>query len=162
MKEKTLQKLQRKFLSLPLHHIDTDVIIEPENAENGRCCTRYMKRAGIKYRGRLSIPVLGEILLYTIKELKDKKNQYTMLDLILGFISERKIEFASVDCVEEIISKIKQIDSRIEPMDRLNLACAVADGADTFVTLDGKLLGNKKLVTELNIEIKNPSEFPLS
>ena len=75
MKEKTLFKLEKRFLALPLHHIDTDVILEPESTEAGRYCTRYVKRIGVMYRGKLAIPVLGELLLYIIQELKDKKEQ---------------------------------------------------------------------------------------
>lgn len=121
-----------------------------------------MKRLDKMHRGKLSIPVLGELLLYILKELKDKKEQYILLDLILGLVKEREIKIVSVENVEETIMKIKVIDSRIEPMDRLNLACAAADGADTFVTMDKNLVNNEKLEKELNIKIIHPKEVPLS
>lgn len=158
MKKKTLMKLIKRFERLPLHHIDSSIELEPENTQDGRYCTKYFNRVGEKYRGRFCIPALGEMLL-AISFITDKTKQYDTLDVFLRLIKERKIGFASVENVEGYITKIKEIDKRIEPMDALILACAVADGADKLVTLDEKLIHNEKLENELVIEIRHPKEL---
>ena len=66
MKDKTKEKYERWAESLPLHHIDTSVILENPKTINGRFCTKYLQRVGYKYRGVLSLPVLGELFLRII------------------------------------------------------------------------------------------------
>jgi len=44
-------------------------------------------------------------------------------------------------------------------MDALNLATAITENADVFVTLDGTLLENKKLEKEFEIKIKHPADL---
>ncbi len=43
-------------------------------------------------------------------------------------------------------------------MDALNLATAITEDADVFVTPDDKLAGNKKLESAFKIKIKRPGE----
>ena len=64
MLRKTAQRLERRLFSLPLHHIDTSVFLEPENTENGRYCKRYLQKVGYKYKGKLyhEFPASIEIL----------------------------------------------------------------------------------------------------
>lgn len=52
--------MTRELKGLPLHHIDTSIILEPEITEDGRHCTKYLQRVGYNYRGVLSTPVLSE------------------------------------------------------------------------------------------------------
>ncbi|MBU5537689.1 MAG: PIN domain-containing protein [Candidatus Aenigmatarchaeota archaeon] len=158
MKKKTLLRLIRRFEKLPLHHIDSSIELEPGDTEDGKYCTKYFNIVGYKYRGKFCIPALGEILL-AISFIADKTKQYDALDVFLKLIKERKIRFASVENTEEYVIKIKQLDKGIEPMDRLILACAIADGADTFVTLDEKLIHNEKIEKEFGIKIRHPHEL---
>ena len=44
-------------------------------------------------------------------------------------------------------------------MDSLNLATAITENADVFVTLDGTFLENKKLESAFGIKIKHPGEL---
>ncbi len=159
MKRKTLIKLQRKFLALPLHHIDTDIILEPENTENGRYCKRYLNKLGYKYRGVLSLPTLGEIFL-NILSLKTPREKYVTLDIIDSLIILRKIEFYTPRNIGELLIKIRNLDSRIEPTDAEILACAIEASASALVTLDSKLIHNETLEKKFNIEIKHPCELP--
>ena len=58
MLRKTKEKLERRLVTLPLHHIDTSVVIEPENTPDGRFCRRYLQKVSYNYRGVFSAPVL--------------------------------------------------------------------------------------------------------
>ncbi|ODS42647.1 MAG: hypothetical protein MSIBF_04920 [Candidatus Altiarchaeales archaeon IMC4] len=72
-------------------------------------------------------------------------------------IDKRKIDFSSPQFkTYKILEEIKAIESRTEPMDALNLATAIAENASVFVTMDDKLVGNKKLESEFGIKIRHP------
>lgn len=149
----------RKFQKLSLHHIDTSVILEPENTENGRYCTRYLRLVGYKYGGKFSIPMLGELLLYIIQKLDELSKRYDTLDAILKIVFGREIGISSVRGVEEIFLKTKEVLSSLEPMDRLLLSCAIRDCA-TFVTIDTRLLRiGSHIKRNFGIEVKHPSEL---
>ena len=62
MKKKTFEKLLRRFLGLPPHHIDTSILLEPEKTEDGRDCRKYLQKVGYDYRGKLSLPVFAKFL----------------------------------------------------------------------------------------------------
>ncbi len=55
-------------------------------------------------------------------------------------------------------NKFKNEVTRTEPRDALNLACAITEDTEVFVTLDDKLVGNKKLESAFKIKIKRPGE----
>lgn len=158
MKKKTKEKLERKFLILPLHHINSDVILEPENTEEGRDCKRYLERVGKKYRGVISLPVLGEILM-DILSLETVREKYIALDLVDSIIAERKITYYTQKNIGKSLLKVKELDTRIDPTDAEIFACSVEDGAKILVTLDSDMVHNIKLEQTFNIEIKHPSEL---
>lgn len=71
MKRKTFLKLQREFEILPSHHMDTAIFIESDKETKlGDICSDYLNRVGYKYRGVVSLSVLGEFLLITFKRYK--------------------------------------------------------------------------------------------
>ncbi len=158
MQKKTEERLEREFLVLPLHHIDTNILLEPENTENGRFCQRYLQKVGSKYRGYVSLPVLGEILM-NIFSLKTLHEKYVALDTINSLLSVRKIDFYTPGNIGDYLNKVRGLDSRIESTDAQIFVCGVEHGAKTFVTLDSKLIHNKRLEEEFDIEIKHPSEL---
>jgi len=83
MKPKTLKKLLRRFQRLPLHHIDTNVIVEAlKDTKLGNICPGYLNRVGYKYRGVLSSSVLGEFLLHVLKDIKESEERKFMLNFI--------------------------------------------------------------------------------
>lgn len=143
-----------KFQILPLHHIDTSVILEKQTTDNGKYCKKYLNVVGYRYRGAISFPVLSE-LFFKILKLETFDEQWDTFDLIKSLIKEKKILFYSPKNIAEIDNKIKEIDSRIEPLDGQIVACAAEDEA-TLVTIDTKLTENSKLEKELGIEMKHP------
>lgn len=44
-------------------------------------------------------------------------------------------------------------------MDALNLATAIAENANVFVTMDNDLVGNKRIESFFKIKIKHPDEL---
>ncbi|PKP58729.1 MAG: hypothetical protein CVT88_06815 [Candidatus Altiarchaeales archaeon HGW-Altiarchaeales-1] len=161
MKKKTMDRLERKWLNLPLHHIDACVILEALIKHKGyEDCENYLNRVGYKYIGDLSIFALGEIVMTSIRKF-EKEMEYNESSLIIArLIDKRKIGFSSPQFkTYDIVKKIKAIESRVEPMDALNLATAITENADVFVTLDGTLLENKKLEKEFEIKIKHPADL---
>jgi len=62
MKNKTKNKLERKWQNLPLHHIDACIVMEVLMVgDNCEYCENYLNNVGYKYGGVLSISVFGEI-----------------------------------------------------------------------------------------------------
>jgi hypothetical protein len=61
MKIKTLEKLRKRFEKLPLHHIDSCVLLEAlKETKLGNVCGDYLNRVRYKYGGSLSSSVLGD------------------------------------------------------------------------------------------------------
>ncbi|MDI6730736.1 MAG: hypothetical protein QMD06_04270 [Candidatus Altarchaeum sp.] len=58
-----------------------------------------------------------------------------------------------------IVEKIKTIESRVEPMDVLNLATVIVENANVFVTMDNDLVGNKMTASFFKIKIKHSDEL---
>jgi len=161
MKNKTKNKLERKWQNLPLHHIDACIVMEVlmvgDNCED---CENYLNKVGYKYRCVLSIPVFGEIFKSLVTKFEKEIGGENAFIVVSRLIDKRKIDFSSPQFkTYEIVEKIKTIESRAEPMDSLNLAIAIANDASVFVTMDATLLGNKKLESEFGIKIKHPSEL---
>lgn len=158
MKKKTLLKLQRRLEKLPLHHIDTSIILEPEKTENGRYCRKYLQKVGYNFRGKISFSVLGEILL-NIMSLENYTEQHTALDLFQRLIKVRKIGLYVQKRTEDIVKRIREIDARIDPIDAEILACTIEDEAQVLITLGTKLIHNEKLEKEFGIRIRHPNEL---
>ncbi len=158
MKPKTLAKILRRIEILPLHEIDTSVILEPDYTEDGRYCRRYLNLIGNKYRAVIPFPVMSEFLL-AICALKSSKDRYDLLDGFTDLVSVKKAAFYSPNDIGELLIKIRDLDSRIKPTDREIVACGIENGCDTIVTLDGDLIHNQKLEEELNIKIMHPKEL---
>lgn len=158
MKPKTAGKILRRFQSLPLHHIDTSVILEPENTDDGRYCRRYLQLVGNKYRDVVPFPVLSELLL-AITEMEKTRDRYDFLDILVNMISVKKIVFYAPKDIGGLLIKIRELDSRVEPTDREIVACGVEHGCDTIITLDKNLIHNKKLESGLDVKIRHPKEL---
>ena len=158
MKPKTVEKILRRFQRLPLHYIDTSIILEPEKGEDGRHCRRYLQLVGNKYRGVIPFPVLSELLL-AITEMEKIRDRYDFLDILMDMISVKKIAFYAPKDIGKLLIKIKELDSRIEPTDREIVACGAEHNCDTIVTLDKNLIHNEKLESGLNVKIRHPKEL---
>lgn len=161
MKPKMLEKILRRFQRLPLHFIDTNILVEAlKDTKLGNKCSSYLNRVGYKYRGTLCSSVLGEFLLHVLKDIKESEERKYMLDFIDKISKKTKCGYSSLKYENfHIVDKIKEIDSRVEAADAIHLANCVQDKAITFVTFDEKLVGNLKLEKEFNIKILHPEKL---
>ncbi len=142
----------------PKQHIDTSVLIEPENTEDGRFCKRYLQKVNYNYTGVLSFPVLSELFLI-VQGLNDFNDRYDFLEPLLAMIKIRNMQlYAQVD-IGTILNSIRIADNRISPIDREILACASEDAAQALVTLDKDMLHNKNLEKTLRIRILHPKDL---
>lgn len=145
-------------MALPKHHIDTSVIVEPENTKEGIQCKRYLQKLGYNYTGVLSFPVLSE--LFTIlASIEDFNGRYDFLESILATIKSRSIMFYSPKNTIMLLREIKLAEARIGNADREILACASEDKSYALVTLDKDMLNNKKLESLLRIKILHPKDL---
>lgn len=155
-KYKTLKRLKRRFLGREHHHIDTSVLIEvlfrqPEMYS----CVKYLNEVGTggKYRVSVSILVLGEVFkgCLSIDDYKDRRLVY---DAFEELIDEKQICFYSPPKrAFELAVKIFDFDTRINPMDSLNYACAVCDKAKAFVCKDTDF--SEQLIKEFGVKVVN-------
>ena len=81
MLEKIKEKLERRFTVLPLHHIDTSVVIETEKTEDGRYCRKYFQLLGYKYMAKFSSITMGELFM-TMLESKEPDARLSFLSIL--------------------------------------------------------------------------------
>ena len=143
---------------LQLHHIDTSIILEPKGTENGMYCRKYLQKVGYNYRGVLSFPVLSE-LFSVVLLLQKYEERMTLFETINDIVKAREIKFYSPKKTETIISKIKEIDRRLDPLDVEILACAIENKASVLVTLDDKMLASTKIQDSFKIRINHPKDL---
>jgi len=161
MQKKTEERLEREFLVLPLHHIDTDVITESaKGTKLGDICLDYLNRVGYKYRGTLSLPVLGEFLLITIRDNETVEKKELAVKSLDTLIQKRKIKFFTpLKSTYLTAYEVMNSDTRIEPTDAINYAMAVQENADTFVSFDEKLLDNPTLENVFGVKVLHPKDL---
>ena len=140
------------------HHIDTSVLVEPENTEDGRICKRYLQKINYNFYGVLSFPVLGELFMI-LSKFEDFNDRYDFIESVLATIRSRDIKFYAARNIGNLLNNIEAIDSRIDYTDMEIMACACEDACHSLVTLDKDMLNNKKLETFLGIKILHPREF---
>src|SRR3989338_6533260 len=105
MKIKTIEKLRQRFERLPVHHINTDVILEPHDTDNGRACARYLQLVGYNYRGRLSFPVLSEIFLkFLLVSMREKRE--IIVEIMDNLRKKRKIDYYSPRKIGRLMEEI--------------------------------------------------------
>lgn len=143
------------------HHIDTSVIVEPENTEDGRYCKRYLQKLNYIYSGVLSFPVPSELFVI-MQSFDDFNDRYDFLEPLLAMIRVRRIVFYASKDISALLNSIKSAERRISPVDREILACASEDEAHALVTLDKDMVNNKALERILGIKILHPKELVTS
>ncbi len=162
MKPKTLEKILRRFQRLPLHGIDSSIILEASN-EKGRfreSCKNYLNKLGYNFRGILPISVVGEVFIIIETDMVDKTEKEIFFQFFDGLVKKRRISFvAPKKTTFQTAEKVKELENRIGATDTLNLSIAIDEGINVFVTLDADMLHNKQLEKEFGIEIKAPYEF---
>ena len=144
---------------MPLHHIDTSVILElPEKTEDDKCCKRYMQKASYNFMGKISFPALSELFALTMG-VKDSNKQHAFLDAFADLIDVRKLEFYAPENIYETAIKIKKLDTRLKTLDTDIIACAIEDKAVNLVTLDQKLIGHRSIEAEFGLKIIHPRDL---
>ena len=163
MLNKTFDKLLKKEVSKPLHFIDTSVFLESIlDTRAGVICKAHLNNMGKgKYfRAVLSVSVLGEISLIIFRDMSDKKERLEIFDALERFISIRNVDLMVQKKNDySLVHEIMNIESRLDELDTEHLVCAKRAGADVFITLDEKLIGNSVLESKLGLLIKHPNEF---
>ena len=162
MKSKTLEKLIRRFRRLPLHGIDSSIILEAfdEKSKFREPCKDYLNKIGYNFRGILPISVVGELFTIIETDIADKTEKEIFFQFFDGLVKKRKINFTTPKKTTfQTAEKVKELENRIGATDVLNLSIAIDEGINVFVTLDDDMLHNKQLENEFNIEIKAPYEF---
>jgi len=165
MKKKKMLQLEKREKMMPLHHIDDSVILEAVLAPTGDIgihCTRYINLIGQKYRAKICLPAMGEILKCLLEE--DNVNRIPLFDHVCRLIEEKEIGICSVsqEAKETDIMHIMKKDRRIEPFDRLVYSCACTDKeARALVTIDKNLLNFeiKNIPQHLRKRIGHPQDF---
>lgn len=147
-----------KWKTLPIHHIDTSVVIENPRTENGFYCKKYLNLVGLKFRGRFSIPMLGEYLLFALS-LKSYSDQIDALEIVEGLVRKNRIEFSTTKNIDKIANEIAELDKRLETTDRLIVASVIVDNASKLVTLDRNLIHNQSLESNFKIRIAHPRDL---
>ena len=138
-------------------HIFVEAIRE---TKLGNICTDYINRIGYKYRGTVSLSVLGEFLLITIRDTKNPEDRELAFRIFDRILKKQKIGFITPEIeAYETTLKIIRADSRIEQTDALHYALAVQEKADTFVTFDQKMAGNIRLEKEFGVKIIHPENL---
>lgn len=150
-----------KWRSLPVHFIDTSVILGAfsEEEEFYEECKSYLNRVGYKCRGFLSTSVIGEIFMI-IEKWEDSLDRYLFFDFFDRIIFRRKIDFVpSRFETFDTIKQIRNLDYFVEPLDSEHLAAAISENAEIFVTLDTSLILNKNLQNISGIKVIHPKRI---
>lgn len=162
MESKTLEKILRRFQRLPLHGMDSSIILEAfdEKGEFRESSKNYLNKIGYNFRGILPISVVGEVFTIIETDMIDKIEKEVFFQFFDGLVKRRKISFAvPKKTTFQIAEKVKELENRIGATDVLNLSIAIDESIKVFVTLDEDMLHNKQLEKEFGIEIKAPYEF---
>ncbi len=162
MKAKTLERLVKRFQRLPLHGIDSSIILEAfdEKSEFRESCKNYLNKIGYNFRGVLPISVIGEVFTIIETDMPDKSEKEVFFQFFDSLVKKRKINFSVPKKITfQTAERVKELENRIGATDALNLSIAVDEGIMVFVTLDADMLHNKQLENEFGVQIKAPYEF---
>lgn len=144
----------------PLHFIDTSIILEAfsEEGKYREECKSYLNRAGYKFVARISLTVLGELLVVIDDKEREAKE---LLIGLLDQIMKRKRIGVSVPNVKilKILKEVRDLDYKIDFIDGLHLSDAIEHNANAFVTLDEKLVENSKIERQFDIKILHPKQI---
>lgn len=148
----------KRFLSLPLHHIDASVLIEPEKTEDGRYCRGYLQLVGYKYRGVLSFPVLSELFVRVIG-LEDDEDKLGAIRFITHLRKYKKVAFYSPKRIAAVMEELGSLDRRLQPIDTNIVASSIEHNAINLVTLDRQLIHHKSIEEKFGLKILHPKEL---
>ncbi len=159
MEPKKQRELERRNGALPFHYVDACVLTEMLLEQNRRkACVSYLNKFPNYQKGGISALAMGEVITTILKELENIDVKIKAFGLLDSTIEENRIGiFVPTMDTLALVHAIRDVDSRIEATDAINLAHAIENGADVFVTFDDKLLNNEKLERTFKIRIREPS-----
>lgn len=158
MKPKTLRKILRRLERLPLHHLDTSIVLGSLNYEEKTIRNRYIHKLGYNYRGIISFPVLSELFVKFLS-LGNVEEEDVFRQFIAHLRVKQQIEFYSAKRIGKLMEELHDLDSRLEPTDIQIIACAIEDKADVLVTLDKNLIDHKYIQEKYGLKISHPKDF---
>ena len=121
---------------LPIHHVDSCILLEDPTTIVGKLCQRYLTRLGKIYHGKLSLTVLGEVM-NEISKISNFQQKLDLLDTMNQTMEVRKLEpYSMAFEFNTDESKLKGLGGA----DAWILAAAIQDSANTFVTIDPRIL----------------------
>ncbi|MGC9310337.1 MAG: hypothetical protein ACP5E4_01285 [Candidatus Aenigmatarchaeota archaeon] len=160
MNLKTERKLNKRELMKPKHHIDTYILIESMSKGNARLkvlCKRYLNLVGYKYKGSFSLSMVGEFFVKVMTEVDDDADKELLFRSFYDLVKDKQISFYTPKELS-LPPEIVKLDARVGHTDASIVAGAIEDNA-ALVTLDGKLLHNKRVEQKYNIKILSPEEI---
>ena len=111
------RRLERRWSSLPLHHIDTSVKVEAffEDSKFYHECKSYLNSIGYKFRGSLPLSVVGELFLVIERDIKEAFLRELFFEFFDKLIQIRKVSITSpkLDSYSTAI-RLKELDYSIE------------------------------------------------
>ncbi|MBI4014540.1 MAG: type II toxin-antitoxin system VapC family toxin [Candidatus Aenigmarchaeota archaeon] len=147
-------------------HIDANVFLETitDDSEFVAQCTRILGKftsSNPIYIGVFSTPSLGEITQNIIFKLGGARAM--AFEFLYKLCKDRGVKiFTPTLKTYEIIEELRLLNGYLKSMDTLILACAIADRARIFVTLDTDFIGNERFIAEVKekygLLIKNASK----
>lgn len=159
MEPKKQRELEKRDGTKPLHCVDACIITElllkqPRQRE----CIRYFNKLENYMRGCISTTAMGEIATALLFKLENRMLKMDALDVLDSTMDENEIDvLVPTKDTLDYVHAIQDVDSRIDTTDAINLACAIENGADVYVTFDGKLVNNDRLERTFKIRILAPS-----
>lgn len=159
MEPKKQRELEKRNGTKPLHHIDACILTEVLLEQNRmRECVSYLNKFPNYQKAGICTLSMGEIITTLLTE-PEKVNVKMKAFELLDFTIERddiRIIVPTKDTMA-LVHAVQDVDSRIDTTDAINLACAIENEADVFVTFDEKLLNNERLERTFKIRIRGPS-----
>ncbi len=143
--------------------IDSCVILELLMEENRskerrllqRKCGQYIYRIAETKKGIISLPALGEVFK-TIYSVVDEQKRMVLFNKICDLLAECSITFSTPEKKTYVVAvQVMNFDALIQAADALRVAEAVTSGA-ALITIDQKLVENKRLEAEFTLKIKEP------
>lgn len=159
MEPKKQRQIEKRDGAKVIHHIDACILTElllkqPRQRE----CIRYLNKLQNYLKGELSVLSIGEITTAVLSKLGNMTLKMDAFELLDFTIERNELDIlVPTNDTMALVHAIHDVDSRVEGTDAINLACAIENEADVFVTFDETLLNNEKLERTFKIRIRAPS-----
>ena len=159
MKQKTKERLARKWDNLPLHYIDSCIIVDIIlNNKNYQKSKSYTDKLGKRYgKGVVSLLTLGEIVLAILNNEKNYIKRQIIFGRLTDLIDSRNINICSSSFIAyDLAIELQGEFQNLEPSDALHLAITIKKNAHLFATNDKDIISNRGLMNKYSLKIISP------